>query len=319
MAAPHGCGHSWQANRLFKPVICSSSTTSTHGGYALRPQLPVHRRSGPHVEDDGPRPSGRAPLIRILGPLEAWMDDRQLQLGGPRQVGLLACLAVHANQAVSVDQLTDLVWGEQRADTSKRLQMAIVRVRQALRPAVNRGRVSLTTVHGGYVLAVDEAEIDAGMFRTLVERGQRALHLGQAADARRALVGALDLWRGAPLVDVAYHDFAQPLIRQLTELHLTALEARIEADLRLGRHRTVVGELAGLLALHPARESVAGQLMRALYRCGRQGDALGVYQQVWTHLAADLGLTPSPLLTNLQRQILEQDPELEAERAALAA
>jgi predicted ATPase/DNA-binding SARP family transcriptional activator len=250
--------------------------------------------------------------FRVLGSVQASVDGRSLPLGGPRQVSLLACLLVHANRPVSGDELIDAVWGSARSGADKRLQMAIARLRKSLVPLNNAGGPALETVGGGYRLSVAPGDLDAEVFAAGVLEGRRALEAGEFERAAGLLQEALGLWRGPALSEVAFEDFAQPEVRRLEELRWAALEARVDSELALGRHSEVVGELEGLLAQAPERERVAGQLMLALYRCGRQTDALEVYQRHRAHLADELGLEPAPELRTLQVQILEQAPSLKA-------
>jgi predicted ATPase/DNA-binding SARP family transcriptional activator len=250
--------------------------------------------------------------FRVLGSVQAWAGERSLPLGGPRQVSLLACLLVNANRPVSRDALIDAVWGAERSGADKRLQMAIARLRKALEPQTNASGPALQTVGGGYLLLVAPGELDAEVFAEEVVEGRRALEAGEPERAAALLAQALALWRGPALAQVAFEDFAQAEIRRLEELRWAALEARVDAELALGRHAELVGELEGLLAQQPARERIAGQLMLALYRCGRQTDALEVYRRHREHLADELGLEPAPALRALQVQILEQAPSLEA-------
>ena len=215
---------------------------------------------------------------------------------------------------MSSDRLLDALWdGQAPAGAAKRLQVAIARLRRALEPVAQGARTEpvVRTVSGGYMLAVGLGELDAEVFQARMEDGRRALEEREPARAADVLRKALALWRGPALAEVAYESFAQAEIRRLEELRVAALEARLEADLALGRHAAVVGELEGLVAGHPARERLAGQLMVALYRCGRQAEALDAYQRTRTHLAAELGLEPGLALKALQAQILEQSPALE--------
>jgi class 3 adenylate cyclase len=224
---------------------------------------------------------------------------------------LLAFLLLHANRAVSSDSLTDAVWGEARVGAGNRLQMAIARLRKALEPLNDDGEPRLRTVGGGYLLSVGPGELDADVFGAGVQDGQRALAAGNAAGAVETLERALGLWRGPPLAEVAFEDYALSETRRLEELRLVAIETRIDAQLALGRQAGLVGELEGLVNEEPTRERFAAQLMIALYRCGRQADALDVYQRTRARMARELGLEPGPALKALQAEILEQGRSLE--------
>jgi predicted ATPase/DNA-binding SARP family transcriptional activator len=249
--------------------------------------------------------------FRVLGPLQAWGGDRRIALGGGRQLKLLAFLLLNANRAVSADALIDAVWGPERDGAVKRLQMAMSRLRKALEPLEPPDGNLVRTVTGGYLLAVAPGELDSDVFADWVRQGRRAFEAGEAARASALLDEALGLWRGPALAEVAYEDFAQVEVRRLEELRLTALETRIDADLLLGRHRELIGELEALLGEQPSRERLAGQLMTALYRAGRQADALEVYQRMRVQLSETLGLEPGPALKALQAQILAQGEELD--------
>ena len=231
--------------------------------------------------------------FRILGPVEALADGERVAVGGRRQVTLLAFLLLHANQAVSSDVLTEAVWGSTRG-TDSRLLMGIARLRKALEPLSAGDGSRLRTVGGGYLLLIEPDELDATVFARQIAAGRSALDAGDPAGACEALDEALALWRGPPLAEVAFEDFAQPEVRRLEELRLVALETRVDARLRLGEVNELIGELEGLLAQYPTREHLAGQLMLALYRTGRQADALEVYQRIRAHLAGELGLDPGP-------------------------
>jgi predicted ATPase/DNA-binding SARP family transcriptional activator len=244
--------------------------------------------------------------FRVLGPVEAWTDERRLVLGGPQQVKLLAFLLLNANRAVSADAVFDAVWGADRDGAAKRLQMGVVRLRKSLAPLDGQNGPRLRTVSGGYLLSVAPGEMDADVFAERVQEGRGALDAGDAARAREVLSAALQLWRGPPLAEVAFADFAQAEIRRLEELRLEALESRVDADLELGAHARLVGELQALLVEQPTRERVAGQLMLALYESDRQADALDVYQRTRARLADELGLEPGPALKKLHAEILEQ-------------
>jgi peptide/nickel transport system substrate-binding protein len=258
---------------------------------------------------------------RILGPLEVFVGDRPVELSGEKQRALLAILLLHANELVSADRLIDGIWGEQLPPTAlKTLQGYISRVRKALGDGGHESPGSsngvLVTRGRGYLLRVEPGELDLDRFRSLVEEGREALATGDAAEAAGILRSALALWRGPPLGEFAYESFAQPAIKQLEELHLEALEERLEADLALGDDRQLVGELTALVELNPLRERLRAHLMLALYRSGRQAEALRVYQQYRRALSEALGLDPSPALRQLEGSILNRDPSLEVRAAS---
>ena len=192
----------------------------------------------------------------ILGPIELRARELRSAAGGPQQIALLAFLLLNANRAVSSDRLHDALWSAQEpAGASKRVQVAIARLRRSLVPLENDGAgPALRTVSGGYVLAVAAGELDAQVFGDRVTEGRSLLDGGDAAAASRALRDALALWRGPPLAEVAFAEFAQPEIRRLEELRVTALESRFDAELALGRHGDAIGELQALAAEHPERE-----------------------------------------------------------------
>jgi DNA-binding SARP family transcriptional activator len=254
----------------------------------------------------------------ILGPIELCDGERRVAVRGQRQLALLALLLLNANRALSNDRLIDALWGGLRpAGALKRLQAAILRLRRALDGDGGQDESVLRTVTGGYLLAVQPGELDAEVFQTRVEDARRALEAGEAARGRDGLRQALGMWRGPALTALAYEEFAQPEIRRLEELRLAALQARVGCELQLGEHAGLVGELEGLVAAHPGREPLAAQLMLALYRCGRQGDALEVYGRTRAYLSGELGLEPGPALKALQRSILEQASSLDLHRTAV--
>ena len=242
--------------------------------------------------------------FRILGPLEAVVDGRPLPLAGASQRALLAVLLLHANEVVSSDLLIDELWGEEPpASGATALQVRVSQLRKALGPAAER----LETSAPGYVLRVGPDELDLDRFTRLLDHAAGA----EPAVAAGRLRDALALWRGPPLADLAYESFAQPAIGRIEELRLVALERRIEADLALGRHAELVGELEELVAQHPLQEQLRGRLMLALYRSGRQAAALEAYQATRRALVEGLGIEPNPALQTLQQAILRQDPELD--------
>jgi DNA-binding SARP family transcriptional activator len=240
---------------------------------------------------------------RILGPLEVVDADRRLPLGGPKQRSLLAVLLLHANEVVSADSLIDRLWGGEPPPTaSKVLQVQVWRLRKAL------GRDALITRPPGYMLQVGPEEVDLARFERLVGEAQSGAPDAAAAKLREAL----GLWRGVPLADLAHEDFVTAEVARLEELRVVALEQRVEADLALGRHGELVPELEALVAEHPYRESLHGQLMLALYRSGRQADALERFQALRGLLDEELGLEPGEQLKQLQKAILAHDPSLDA-------
>lgn len=256
--------------------------------------------------------------FRLLGPLEVCQGNRPLALGGAKQRALLACLLIHANQAVSTDRLIDDLWGEKAPDTAgNTLQVYVANLRKALHPGRPRGARSdvLLTRPPGYLLRVGDDEFDVIRFEQLVTEGRRYLADDpQTASAR--LRDALALWRGPALADVAFEPFAVAEATRLEELRLSALEDRIEADLELGHHADVVAELEGLVTIHPLREGLRAHLMLALYRSGRQAEACRVYDATRTVLLEEMGMEPSPPLRKLLKAILNQDPALAAPASA---
>jgi DNA-binding SARP family transcriptional activator len=256
--------------------------------------------------------------LRILGPLEVRDGERSIALGGAKQRGLLAILLLHANEVVSADRLIDELWGDDPPATAAHtVQVYVSNLRKALRQAA--GREVVVTRPPGYVVETGPDELDLARFERLVALGQNELGRGDAAAAAAALAEALALWRGQPLADFAYERFAQAAIARLEELRISASEARIEADLALGRHALLVPELQALVAAHPLRERLRSQLMLALYRSGRQADALEAFQEARRALVDGLGIDPGPALQQLERAILNQDPLLELESPAVIA
>jgi len=251
---------------------------------------------------------------RLLGPLEVSDGDSPLALGEGRQRSVLTLLLLHRNEAVASDRLIDALWGDRPpATAAKVLQNHVAQLRRALD---DREGQRLLTRGRGYRLEVADGELDLDRFERLVDEGGAALASGRPADAASLLREALALWRGPPLADVAYETFAQGEIARLEERRSAAMEQRIDADLALGRHAELVAELEGLVAEHPLRERLGAQLMIALYRCGRQADALEAYGDARRVLLDELGVEPGPGLRDLQAAILRQDPELAPAPAA---
>lgn len=234
--------------------------------------------------------------FRILGPFEVVQNGGSLALGGAQQRALLAVLVVHRGELLSADRLIDELWGERApATAAKALQGYVSHLRKAL------GEGVIVTQGRGYVLAVDAEQVDAGQFGALAGEGRRAISRNNPARARERLGAALQLWRGEPLAEFAYEPFAQNEIARLHEAHEAALEDRIDADLALGRDTELIGEIDTLVAANPLRERLRGQLMTALYRSGRQADALAVYRQTSELLRDELGLEPGRALKELER------------------
>jgi DNA-binding SARP family transcriptional activator len=243
---------------------------------------------------------------RILGPIEAFDRDRQLPLGGARQRAVLALLLLHGNETLTRDVIVDELWGENAPPTAaKVLQNCVSALRKELPPDTIR------TIAGAYGLTLEADELDRDRFERLLAEGRAALESGDHAEALDQLRRALGLWRGAPLSDLSYEPFAQDEIKRLEELHIGAVEDRIEAELALGRHDELVPELEGLVSRHPLRERLRAQLMLALYRAGRQAEALEAYRSARRTLLAELGIEPGRALRELEHAILEQDPAIE--------
>jgi DNA-binding SARP family transcriptional activator len=259
--------------------------------------------------------------FQILGPLEVRREGQPVPLGAAKLRALLAILLLHAGEVVSSERLIDGIWGDEPPGTaSHALQVYVAQLRKALEPGHARGAPHrrVLTRAGGYLLHVEPGRLDAERFERLVAEGRRALDRGEPAAAATELREALALWRGPALADFTYAPFAQGEIARLEELRLVALDGRLEADLALGAHARLVGELESLVREHPLRERLRGQLMLALYRSGRQADALAAFQDARRTLVDELGIEPGPGLQGLQRDILEHRPGLDAPLAAPA-
>ena len=247
----------------------------------------------------------------ILGPLEVRADGRAVPLGGAKPRAVLAVLALHANQPVSAEHLAVALWGEEAPPSAvKTVQVYVARLRKALDdPDV------LVTTPAGYCLRVRPGELDAERFERQVSDGREALAAGRGEHAAGALRDALELWRGPPLAELASTPFAPAEIARLEEQHLAALELRVEADLAAGRHAELVGELQQLSIRHPWRERLHAQLMLALFRSGRQADALEAHRHAREVLVEQLGIEPAAELHELQKAILAHDPAIDAPAA----
>jgi DNA-binding SARP family transcriptional activator len=236
--------------------------------------------------------------FRILGPLEAVVDGQARPLGGTKQRAVLALLLLEAGRVVPTDRLIDALWsGSPPPTANASLQNFISQLRKTLGPQ------TIETSPPGYRIQLGAGQLDLARARLLVDEARASDPPRRA----RLLGEALELWRGEPLAELAYESFAQPEIARLSELRLALIEERAEAELAIGRHAELVSELEELLQEHPLRERLRAQLMLALYRSGRQADALEVYRKGREALVEGLGLEPSPLLRRLHASILRQD------------
>jgi predicted ATPase/DNA-binding SARP family transcriptional activator len=249
--------------------------------------------------------------FRVLGPLQVERDGRLLPLGGFKQRGVLAMLLLDRNRVVSRDQLVDVIWGERPpASAANSIQIYVSKLRRLLSDDDAVDGSAIVTEPPGYRLRVPPGELDADRFERLITAGREALGAGNADRAEKTFAHALTLWHGPPFADFAGEPFAQAEIARLEQLRSRALEDQIEAQTSLGRHAAVLAQLPTLVAQHPLEERLRTQLMVALYRSGRQADALAVYQDFRRLLADELGLDPSPDLREIERQILRHDDAL---------
>jgi DNA-binding SARP family transcriptional activator/streptogramin lyase len=255
--------------------------------------------------------------FRVLGPLEVFDGERAVLIGAGKRRSLLALLLLHSNEVVSAERLIDELWGAQPpATAAKGLQVYVSQLRKEIQPHnVERDGQILVTRSNGYLLQVRADEVDVHRFERELSAGEQALAAGELDRAAERLRHGLAMWRGPPLADFAYEPFAQQEIARLEDLRLMAIEQRVEADLALGLHARVVGELEALVREHPLRERLRGQLMLALYRCGRQAEALEAYRACRRLMTDELGLEPGPALRDLEAAILAQRPELAAPTA----
>jgi DNA-binding SARP family transcriptional activator len=246
--------------------------------------------------------------FRLLGPVEVVADGRPASLPAAKPRALLAALLLSSNRVVSVDRLIDDLWGDQPPETAtKALQGYVSQLRKVLGPD------RLLTKPPGYSIRVEEGELDLERFERLLIEGRELLAAGDSKAAAKRLAEALDLWRGAPLAEFS-EPFARDAGARLEDARLAALEERIEADLALGRHARLIPELEELVAREPLQERPRAQLMLALYRSGRQADALELYRRTRDTLSDELGIEPSLELQELERRMLQHDPALERAR-----
>src|SRR5215207_6445265 len=242
---------------------------------------------------------------RLLGPLEVVHRGEAVPTGGQRKRAVLARLLLEANRTVSVDALVDALWGEHVPSTAvKMVHIYVSQLRKVLPSGV------LQTRPPGYLLEVAPEAVDLLRFERLRKEGREALAGGDAVTAAERLTAACALWRGPALAEFS-EPFAAATAAYLDELRLVAVEDRVEAELALGRHRDVAGELQALVASHPLRERPRRQLMLAPYRQGRHAEALAAYQELHAALRDELGIDPSASLAELQYRILNQDPALD--------
>jgi WD40 repeat protein/DNA-binding SARP family transcriptional activator len=260
--------------------------------------------------------------FQVLGPLEVETDDRAVVLGRPKERLLLALLLTRPNQVATVEALIRGLWGEQPPPTAARtLQSHVKRLRRVLEPGRAPGAAGqvLVTREPGYLLRVAPGALDAAQFEELTAQARRALDSGAIDGAASLLRQALGLWRGQAFEEFTDSDIVVAEADRLGELRLAALEDRVEAELRLGRHRELVAELEQLIREQPLRERLWAQLLLALYRSGRQADALLAYQRARSVLVEELGIDPGAELRRLQAAVLAQDPGLDLPPTAVVA
>jgi predicted ATPase/DNA-binding SARP family transcriptional activator len=262
--------------------------------------------------------------VRLLGPMQVRRDGRLLVVDGVKPKGLLAMLALNAGRVVSTGHLIDALWGEAPPETAvNAVQVYVSTIRRALEPAPpvagqRRGSGELRRAAGGYLLDVPPEAVDVHRFQQLADQGRQKVAQGDAEAAATTLELALGLWEGPALADFSGLDFAESYRTGLEARRLSAVSDRIEADLGLGRSMAVIGELEDLVRRHPSQERLLGQLMLALYRTGRQADALRAYARGRDALVAELGLDLGPDLRRLYERILRQDPALAPLESAAA-
>ncbi len=248
--------------------------------------------------------------VRVLGPLEVVDGERPVPIGGPKERRLLAALALQPGQVVPESRLVDVLWGDEPPRTAtKTLQNYVLRLRKAL--SSGHGGLSIVTAPPGYVLRGEPEAFDSMSVASLMGDARDAAQAGDHRRAAELLEVALGCWRGPSLVEFADEPFAMAEAARLDELRQVALDGRIDAELALGRHGACVAELEALVAENPLRERRWGQLMVALYRSGRQADALRAYQRARSTLADELGLDPGPELRRLEQAVIDQDPSLD--------
>ena len=248
--------------------------------------------------------------FRILGPLEVERGATLLALKGSKQRALLTYLLLHANELVSRRELISALWSKPPKSAGKLVQIYVLGLRKLLE-SNGDAAATILTERAGYRLSLDTARLDLNRFNALVDEARDAMRRDLSETAAEGLRDALALWRGPALAEVEGHPFAAAAVERLEDLRLSAIEDRVDADLVLGRHPSLLGELELLVERHPLRERLRAQLMVVLYRSGRQAEALKLYREYRRHLVEELGLEPSPELRQLERAILTQDRSLE--------
>lgn len=258
-------------------------------------------------------------IAQVLGTFEVRVNGELVVPTAPKPRKVLALLVLHANHVVSTPALMRELWGEQPpSSAATTLQTYILLLRKLLAPALDGGaeeaKRQLSTCQGGYKLRMPSDAVDLYAFEERCRAGRQALARGDNESAALTLRAALDLWRDDALVDVAAGPLLEVAVVRMRESRLGALEQRIEADLRLGRHHELLGELSALVVEFPLNENLHAQLMLALYRSGRKAQALGVYHRLRTAFVNDLGLDPSSRVHEMHQAILASEPSLDHER-----
>lgn len=256
----------------------------------------------------------------MLGQLEV-VDDGgswSAPLGGMKQRAVLATLLLDAGRPVATNRVIESVWDDPPASAAHAVEVYVSKLRKAFAAHGNGGE-RIARRNGGYVALIGPEELDLSRFRALTRRAATASSSGDPATASRILAAALGLWRGEPLACIEGTPLAEHARDELEDERLAAVEALMDAELALGRHARVIDEMRRLVAVHPDREQLWFRLILALYRSGRQVEALETYARVRVRLLNRLGIQPSRQLRDLQRSILEQDPELEAPAGASSA
>lgn len=267
--------------------------------------------------------------IAVLGALAVKENGISVTPTAPKPRQVLAMLALHADQVVPVAALTEELWGDCPPRSARTtLQTYVLQLRELIAEALKHdpegtaprtAKDVLVTLPGGYMLNTSGGTSDVREFERLAGTGYRAMDAEDYTGAARRLREALALWNGAALADVQTGTQLEMQVRRLEESRLCALDQRIEADLRLGRHREILGELSMLVTRYRTHENLHGQFMLALHRSGRRSEALGVYQRLRNALVRELGLEPSPALRRMQRSILLAGPESASDMAPATA